>query len=228
MAKQLVALGVGLVALVTTNVAAQSAKTSTPPTPKGGKAIPADAPIYGRQGTWFGIGMGAGSTSIHCQICDNSEIGTRGTSGYLRAGTTINGRLLVGAELNGWMRSAEAGNQRVVTLTGNGYWYPNPRHGYYFKGGFGVSRYKQWTTPDQNNQERTEGLATGGLTGHVGMGYEVRVNPKMSFAPFFNLIGTARGTLSTEANDGTRFERNKLPNKANVLFLQLGMGVTWH
>lgn len=207
--------------------AAQASKNAASVSPKPARAIPADAPIYGRQGTWFGAGLGAGSTSLHCQICDNADVGSRGSSGYVRAGTTVNGRLLVGAELNAWMRSDQGGKQRVLTLTGNGYWYPNPRHGYYFKGGLGVSRYKQWAV-DDNNQDLSTGIATGGLTGQVGAGYEIRVNPKMSFVPFLNLIGTARGTLYTERNDGTQFERNKLPNKANVLFLQLGMGLTWH
>jgi hypothetical protein len=210
---------------------AQTARSAVPSPGKPDDGIPADAPMYARyarQGSWFGIGFGAGSASLHCQICDNSEAGSRGTTGYVRAGTTVNGRLLLGAELNGWMRSNEAGNQRVVTLTGNGYWYPNPRHGYYFKGGFGVSRYKQWQTEGEGEDETSNGLSTGGLTAHVGIGYEMRVNPRMSFVPFFNLIGTARGTLSTESNDGTRYERNRLPNRANVLFLQLGMGITWH
>lgn len=215
------------VALVPVSLGAQAARTTAPPPPKPADAIPADAPMYARQGTWFGVGLGAGSTSLHCQICDNAEVGSRGTSGYLRVGTTINGRFLVGAELNGWMRSAEAGNQRVLALTGDGYWYPNPRHGYYFKGGFGFSRYKQWNT-DDNNAEVKTGIATGGFTGQVGAGYEVRVNPRMSFVPFVNLIGTARGALYTERSDDTSFERNRLPNRANVLFLQLGMGLTWH
>ncbi len=218
---------VGLLALSVASASAQTARSAVPTPAKPADEIPADAPMYGRQGTWFSVGFGAGSASLHCQICDNSEIGSRGTSGYVRVGTTVNGRLLVGAEMNAWMRSNEAGNQRVVTLSGNGYWYPNPRHGYYFKGGFGISRYKQWSTEGDNDQI-TNGLSTGGLTGSVGAGYEIRVNPKMSFVPFLNLLGTARGTLSTERSDDTHFERNRLPNRANVLFLQLGMGVTWH
>jgi hypothetical protein len=218
---------VGLLALSAGPASAQAARSEAPRPSKPAEAIPADAPLYARQGTWLGVGFGAGSTSLHCQICDNSELGSRGTSGYVRVGTTVNGRLLVGAELNGWMRSNEAGNQRVLTLSGNGYWYPNPRHGYYFKGGFGLSRYKQWTTRGDNNEE-TNGVSTGGLTASLGTGYEVRVNPRMSFVPFVNLLGTARGTLFTESSDPTHFERNRLPNRANVLFLQLGMGVTWH
>jgi hypothetical protein len=142
-------------------------------------------------------------------------------------GTTVNGRLLVGAEVNGWMRSDQEGNQRVVALTANGYWYPNPRHGYYFKGGFGLSQYKQWSSPE-NDPDVSTGISTGGFTGQVGAGYEVRLNPRMSFVPYVNVVGTAQGSLSTERDDGTSYERNKLPNRANVLLLQLGIGFTWH
>jgi len=209
---------------------AASAQTSRaavpPPSIRPAGVVPADAPALARRGLWFSAGVGAGSATIHCPICQ-SELGSRGTAGYARVGTTVNGRLLVGAELNGWMRGSEAGNQRVVSVTGNGYWYPNPRHGYYFKGGFGLARYRQWAT-DRNNDEVSTGISTGGLTGQLGTGYEIRVNPRMSFVPYLNLVGTAQGTLSSERSDATHFERNRLPNRANLLMLQLGLGVTWH
>ena len=205
----------------------QTARTAVPaPAPKATKAVPADAPVFGRQGLWFSAGLGAGSTSIHCAICAG-DLGSRGTAGYARMGTTLNGRLLVGAELNGWLRGSEDGNQRVLALTGNGYWYPNPRHGYYLKGGFGLASYKQWQT-DRNNSDVSTGISTGGLTGQIGTGYEMRVNPRMSFVPYLNLVATAQGALASERSDATHFERNTLPNRANVLMLQLGLGVTWH
>ncbi len=227
-----------ILALVGASVGDAAAQTARPGTPaaaqpapvatksKASAPVPADAPIYARQGTWVGAGLGAGAAMLECQICDGEQ-GSRGTSGYLRVGTTVNGRLLVGAEANAWMRTDETGHQRVVSLTGNGYWYPNPRHGYFFKGGFGISRYKQWSE-DDNNEDLTTGLSAGGFTGNVGTGYEIRVNPRMSFVPYLNLVASAGGTLSTERDDGTNYERNKLPNKANVLLLQLGLGVTWH
>jgi len=215
-----------ILTVIAVPAAAQTAKSSVTGPPRASSPIPADAPIYARQGMWFSAGLGAGSATIHCQICEGEQ-GSKGTSGYVRAGTTVNGRLLVGAELNGWLRSDETGNQRVFALTGDGYWYPNPRHGYYFKLGFGFARYKQWTHDDDNDDLRT-GLSTGGLTGQVGTGYEVRLNPRMSFVPYLNLVGTAQGTLATERDDGTTFQRNKLPTRANVLLLQLGVGVTWH
>jgi hypothetical protein len=219
----------GTAAAQTARSAAPAAGQGASPAPankKEPRPIPADAPVYARQGTWFGVGLGAGAASLACRICDGEQ-GSRGTSGYLRVGTTLNGRLLLGAEANAWMRSDQTGNQRLIALTGNGYWYPNPRHGYYFKGGFGISAYKQWVD-DENNDELTTGLAGGGFTGHVGTGYEIRVNPRMSFVPYLNLVASAGGSLYTERDDGTSYERNRLPNKANVVLLQLGLGVTWH
>ena len=206
--------------------AAQSAKAAAPKPPRSEAPVPADAPVFSRQGSWFGAGLGAGAATLECRICEGEQ-GSRGTAGYLRVGTTVSPTLLLGAEVNGWTRSDETGHQRILALTGNGYWYPNPRHGYYLKGGFGFSNYRQWSQ-DDNNDEVTTGITGGGFTGQVGAGYEVRVNPRMSFVPYLNLVGSAKGTLSTERNDGTSYQRNKLPNGANVLLLQLGVGVTWH
>ena len=226
MTKGTFAVSAVAVALMATTAAAQTAKSGTPTPAKPDPAIPADAPVYARQGMWLSVGLGAGAASLHCRICSGDQ-GTKGTSGYLRAGTTINRRLLLGGEINGWLRSDESGHQRVVVFTGDGYWYPNPRHGYYFKGGLGYSTYRQSATDPQNKDVQT-GLTAGALTAQVGTGYEIRVNPKTSLVPYLNLVGTSQGTLFTQRDDGTHFERNKLPNKANVLLLQLGLGVTWH
>jgi hypothetical protein len=205
---------------------AQAASHAAAPPVRSPDPIPADAPVFARQGMWFSAGLGAGSASLHCRICAGDQQ-TRGTSGYLRVGTTVNRKLLIGAELNGWLRSAEDGQQRVYALTGNGYWYPNPRHGYYFKGGFGITRYKQWIH-DQNNEDVTTGLSTSGLGVQVGGGYEVRVNPRMSLVPYLNLIGSAKGGMATTRDDGTHYERNQLSTGANLILLQLGVGLTWH
>ena len=43
----------------------------------GVRVIPPDAPIYARRGLWFGVGMGAGSASLHCRICDGAQ-GSKG------------------------------------------------------------------------------------------------------------------------------------------------------
>jgi hypothetical protein len=202
---------------------AQTARAATPAVEAEPPADPAAAAATVRQGMWLSAGLGAGAASLHCRIC-TGEQQTRGTSGYLRVGTTINPHFLLGAEVNGWTRSGQEGTQRVLALTGNAYWYPHPRHAYYLKGGFGLSSYRQAV----QEEELTTALTSGGFTGHVGVGYEVRVNPRMSVVPYFNLIGTARGNLVTESDDGTHLERDRLPTRANLLLLQLGLGVTWH
>ena len=219
------ALGLGLVgALGTAPAAAQAARSAEPRPAKPRTTPPPDSPAATRQGMWVGAGLGAGSGSLHCRICEG-DLGTRGTSGYVRVGTTVNTYFLVGAEIDGWMRSDEGGRQRVLALTGNAYWYPDPRHGYYVKGGFGFSNYRQ--SADDDN-DVTTAVTAGAFTGQLGMGYEIRMNPRMSIAPFVNLIGSAKGQISTERDDGTHLDRDRLDTRGNVILLQLGLGVTWH
>lgn len=202
------------------SVRAQAARAESSPA---AGAPTAPAPASARQGMWVGAGLGAGDANLHCRICAGEQP-TRGTSGYLRIGTTVSPSFLVGAEANGWMRSDQDGRQRVLALTGNAYWYPNPRHGYYLKGGFGISRYRY----SERENDVTTALTSAGLAGQVGAGYEVRVNPRTSVVPYVNLIGSARGRLATERDDGTHFDRDRLSTGAHLLFVQIGLGVTWH
>lgn len=188
--------------------------------------VPPDSPAAARQGSWFGFGLGAGAASLHCQICQGDQR-TQGTTGYIRAGITLSPTFLVGAEINAWYRTGSAGVQRVAALTGNAYWYPNVRHGYYFKFGFGLTNYRQ-SQDDPNNRDETDRLIASGFTTHVGTGYEVRVNPRMSIVPYLNLMASAGSTLSAETDDGTRLQRNRLAKDVNVLLVQIGIGLTWH
>lgn len=202
------------------SVRAQAARAESSPS---AGAPAAAAPASARQGMWVSAGLGAGDANLHCRICAGEQP-TRGTSGYLRVGTTVSPSFLIGAEANGWMRSDPDGRQRVLALTGNAYWYPNPRHGYYLKGGFGISRYRY----SERENDVTTALTSAGLAGQVGAGYEVRVNPRTSVVPYVNLIGSARGRLATERDDGTHFDRDRLSTGAHLLFVQIGLGVTWH
>lgn len=204
-------------------LAAQTAQTAQGTPAPERAAESASSPAAARQGMWLSAGLGAGSASLHCRICDGEQQ-SRGTSGYLRVGTTVSPFFLVGAEVNGWLRSDQSGTQRVMAVTGNAYWYPSPRHGYYLKGGLGLSSYRQWATEG----DVTNAITSGGFSGQVGVGYEVRVNPRTSVVPYLNLVGSARGSLATERDDGTHFDRDRLSTRANLLLLQLGLGVTWH
>ncbi len=183
-------------------------------------------PASSRQGTWLGVGVGGGASTLHCRICEGEQ-GSRGISGYVRGGITLNPKLLVGAEANAWTRSDESGSQRVWSLAANGYWYPSPEHGYFLKAGLGFTRYRRWALENSSSTVQI-GLLGGGLSAHLGGGYEVRVNPTMSIVPFLNLMASSQGTLSTTRDNGTQYQRNKLANGANVLLAQAGIGLTWH
>jgi hypothetical protein len=175
---------------------------------------PADA----RKGLWLGAGLGTGAGSLHCSICNHES--EQGTSGYLRAGTTINRKMLLGVEGGAWQRSGDEGKRRLLTLTGGAWWYPTERHGYFLRFGAGVSRWRAWKDGDAVTSQAVALV--------VGTGYEVRVNPGLSVVPYLNALGTSSGALWLESKDAVSFERRKLPAGGHALLFQLGLGITRH
>lgn len=150
-----------------------------------------------REGFWIGFGLGYGSLGFECTGCGNEREGA--LSGYLKMGGTLSPKLLLGGETNGWSKDiggsmVTAANASVVL-----YFYPSPTGGFFLRGGLG------WATLD------VEGLGSEtGPGGVFGIGYDVRVSPKMSLTPVLNFAG---GTL---AND---FKQN---------VVQIALGLTWH
>ena len=175
---------------------------------------PADA----RKGFWIGAGLGTGAGSMHCGVCAHER--EQGTSGYIRGGTTINRRLLLGAEASGWQRTADAGRRRLVSLTAGAWWYPNERHGYFLHWGAGLSR---WRASEDNDAVTSQAVAL-----VAGVGYEVRVNPQLSIVPYLNALGSSSGSLWLENKDAVSFERRKLPSGGHAVLLQVGLGITRH
>ncbi len=171
-----------------------------------------------RKGFWIGAGLGTGAGSMHCGICEHER--EQGTSGYLRAGTTVNRKLLLGVEGSGWQRTGDAGKRRLLSLTGGFWWYPNERHGYYLHGGAGLS---QWRASQENDAVTSKAVAL-----VAGVGYEVRVNPQLSIVPYVNALGSSSGALWLENRDAVSFERRKLPSGGHALLFQIGLGITRH
>lgn len=176
--------------------------------------LPADS----RRGFWVGAGVGTGAGSMHCNICEHER--EQGTSAYLRAGTTVNRKLLLGVQGSGWQRTGDAGKRRLVSLTGGAWWYPNERHGYYLHGGAGLSR---WRASQEGDAVTSQAVAL-----VLGVGYEVRVNPKLSIVPYLNALGSSSGALWLENKDAVSFERRKLPSGGHALLFQIGLGITRH
>jgi len=176
--------------------------------------LPADS----RKGFWIGAGVGTGAGSMHCGICEHES--EQGTAAYLRAGTTLNRKLLLGFEGSGWQRSGDAGKRRLLSLTAGAWWYPTERHGYYLRWGAGLSRWRAW---QENDAVVSQALAL-----VVGAGYEVRVNPGLSVVPYLNALGSSNGALWLESRDAVSFERRKLPAGGHALLIQIGIGITRH
>jgi hypothetical protein len=180
--------------------------------------VAAELPSSARRGFWFGGGLGAGAGSMRCGICEHEP--EQGSSGYIRVGTTVNRKLLIGIDGSAWQRSADAGRRRLVSITGGAWWYPNPRHGYYMRFGAGVSRWRA--------SEEAQAVVSQAMALVVGAGYEVRLNPVLSIVPYLNAMGTSKGTLWLEERDDVSFERRKLPTGGHALLFQVGVGITRH
>ena len=212
----------GLVALGVLTAAAGSAGAQGGAIRAGAAArnasVPTSLPADGRKGFWIGAGLGTGAGSMHCGVCAHER--EQGTSGYIRAGTTINRKLLLGVEASGWQRTADAGKRRLVSLTGGAWWYPNERHGYFLHWGAGLSR---WRASQDNDAVTSQAVAL-----VAGVGYEVRVNPQLSVVPYLNALGSSSGSLWLENKDAVSFERRKLPSGGHALLFQIGLGITRH
>lgn len=160
-------------------------------------AVSAQGHPQTREGFWIGFGLGYGSLGFECSGCGNDRVG--GASGYLKMGGKLSDKLLLGGESNAWTKddagtTVTAGNVSVVL-----YYYPSTTSGFFLRAGLGGA----------SLDIEGVGSETGG--GAVfGLGYDVRVSPKMSLTPVLNF---GAGAL---AND---FKQN---------VVQIALGLTWH
>jgi len=179
-----------------------------------GFGLPADS----RRGLWLGAGLGTGAGSLHCGICNHES--EQGTTGYLRAGTTVNRKLLLGVEAGAWQRSGEEGKRRILAFTGGAWWYPSERRAWFVRFGAGLSRWRAW----QDNQAVTSQA----IALVAGVGFEARVSPVLSVVPYLNMLGSSKGSLWLEQKDEVSSERRRLPSGGHALLLQIGVGITRH
>lgn len=188
------------------------------------RAAPAQGQDFGpvtssRQGFWMGAGLGQGYTHLACSVCGGDRE-TVGLSGYFRAGGTLTNQFLLGGEITGWRRSQDGVTEHTEVASAAGYWYPNPRHGYYVKLGLGYALY--------HASEGDDGLTSGLFAAQLGAGYEMRVNPRISIVPFVNTMLTSHGSLNRENTSGGGFRAERVATDASLFVIQFGIGVTRH
>jgi len=167
------------------------------------------------QGFWIGFGFGYGWADVSCDTCGNGN-SQGGATMFLAMGGTLNQKVLLGGELNGWGKWGSAvddgglilGNASVVA-----YYYPSEKRGFFLKGGVGMASY----VSIDSSGTTTGGNGWGGL---VGLGYDIPVGGTMSLTP----VATYRlGSIGTISNDNASF-----PIGLDQHVFDIGLGLTWH
>jgi len=145
----------------------------------------AAAPVpHQRQALWFSAGFGLGMLS--CLECDGW---LNGFSGGLSAGKAVSDRLLIGVGTAGYHRSVvgvgfNAGSVVDARLR----FYPVRTSSFFLTGGMGLGSI---SVADASEY---------GLSAVFGVGYDVKVTPKVSLTPFWN--GTGVVTSGANASVG--------------------------
>lgn len=150
-----------------------------------------------REGFWFSGGLGFGS--LGCTDCTERS---NGLSGGLSGGATLSERVLLGVGTTGWYRSEDGVSLGVGTLDARLRVYPSLSSGFFVTGGAGLGTINASVSGLGSARENGVGMM-------LGLGWDIRVAPKVSLTPFWN--GFAVRTSNANANVG-----------------QLGLGITVH
>ena len=178
----------------------------------------AAAPLVGQQpasrpALWLSAGVGLGWARVTCRICETNR--GHALSGYAEAGGRISRRVLVGGEVQGWLKNGntDQGNPADELLLAYGgvlYWYPSARHPYYLKTGFGLVTYRI--------DDGTNRITSSALGPQLGIGWEVRAVSHFSLVPYVNVLIASTGAE-------LKFNGNEVLGNTSLALLQFGIGV---
>lgn len=157
-----------------------------------------------RGGFFIGVGFGVGSLGVQDATGRESA-----PSGYFKLGGAINDKVLLGAETNGWIKSASEGGANVTisssSLSAVAYVYPSPTSGFFLKGGVGLARL--------DLKASAFGLsfngAEDGTAVTVGLGYDIGFGGRFALTPYTNVVHSSFQDGSTN-------------------LFQIGLGVNWY
>jgi len=167
----------------------------------------------GRPALWLSAGVGLGWARFHCQICDTNR--GHALSGYAEAGGRISRRVLVGGEVQGWIKNGNSdqgnpGDERLLAYSAVIYWYPSARYPYYLKSGFGLVTYRLDVGTDR--------MTASALGPQIGIGWEVRAVSHFSLVPYLNVL---------VASTGAKLKSNgsEVPVNPSLALIQFGIGL---
>ena len=176
----------------------------------------AAAPLVGQQpagrpALWLGAGVGLGWARVTCRICDTNR--GHALSGYAEAGGRISRRVLVGGEVQGWVKNGSEANpadELLLAYSGVLYWYPSTRYQYYLKGGFGLVTYRI--------DDGTDRITSSALGPLIGIGWEVRAVSHISLVPYVSVLVASTGAE-------LKFNGNEVLGNSSLALIQFGIGV---
>ena len=94
-----------------------------------------------REGFWIGFGFGYGHSSLSCgsgcSFTDASKGG--GGAGFIKLGGTLSPRVLLGGEVNAWVKDVSGTTEEVGNVSAALYYYPAAASGFFLKGGAGFA-----------------------------------------------------------------------------------------
>ena len=160
---------------------------------------------------WLGVGLGGGSAALTCEGC--AEHRDEGVTGYVRFGGALTPDLLLGLELNTWLRRNDALDQRIQTLTVLAHHYPVNGRGLWLGAQAGFARYSERFEADDAD------VATSGAVIGASVGWELWLRPTLSIEPSVIYLRQLTGEL--EMNGFALHE----PARLNLV--QAGVGIIW-
>ena len=171
-------------------------------------ALPGQDPAR-TDGMWLGLGLGAGSAALECEECvDRRE---EGVTGWVRFGGTLTPDLLLGVDLNTWLRRNDDVDQRIQSLTLLAHYFPLRSRGLRLGAHAGFARLSEQFEVDE--------IATSGAVVGASLGWELWVRPSLSLEPSVTWLRQLTGEL----------QMNGFPMRepATLHLVQVGIGLIW-
>ena len=140
-----------------------------------------------RHGFFLGLGGGAGSARIECDLCSDET--KQGGAGWFTIGGTVSRHLRLAGDFNGWTQDDKGTRTTLATGTVAALLYPWAEGNLFLKAGLG---YSHTIVNDNDAGLKAEGQGFGGA---FGIGYDLWVGHDLSFTPQFTVFGGNTGDV---------------------------------
>jgi len=166
-----------------------------------------------RQGFWIGLGGGWGDAVLSCSPnCTFTQAAKGGAAtGWLKLGGTLRRDVLLGVELNAWVKNVSGSTESVGNASAAVYYYLVPDGGLFVKGGVGYATFR----PSSGSTTSGSGF---GLV--AGAGYDVRIGRNVSLTPVGNFFFGDDGHVTGGGLP--------VPQAVKHSVIELAVGITFH